>query len=370
MADKGAIPLDRYDYANTAELLLKAGLGSPALGGVNGEIGKIKTLPPGAERQALGSRLRKQLGGLISNPEVAQLLDAIRQWAELGEVAGPVQGAAGAGAPIQQAVHETKVKGKEMTNTKNLLQAQERSLTGTEPPADGSRAKTETPVRAENAPGTPQPKARDVEGEPEATPSTNASVEEHHLGTTTRPLEAEMDPRSFALNQDFAAMTSVKKRVVAVPMRKPGQQTWFCPNPDPKWRIPVAVVELKEDREHFVVDPSLYDELIGEWAPKMLVACCTRQGSFTFWPIRLPDPDGRIDSWNESALSISEEYAGRWIRLRANRELGAYDVFEAVSDFPPPEWPDTPEELLRIAFKGRVIDTPDHRVIKLLRGEA
>ncbi len=42
----------------------------------------------------------------------------------------------------------------------------------------------------------------------------------------------------------------------------------------------------------------------------------------------------------------------------------------AVGDLPEPEWPTEPfRDLFRIAFRGRLIDTRDHLVLKRLRGE-
>jgi hypothetical protein len=50
--------------------------------------------------------------------------------------------------------------------------------------------------------------------------------------------------------------------------------------------------------------------------------------------------------------------------------LGAYEVYEAVGAIPDPEWPEvTMDEIVRIAVRGRVIDTLDHPVLKKLRGE-
>jgi hypothetical protein len=51
--------------------------------------------------------------------------------------------------------------------------------------------------------------------------------------------------------------------------------------------------------------------------------------------------------------------------------IGAYDVFEASSTIPEPEWPKdlTFEQMLRIAFKGRLVDSLSHPVLKRLRGE-
>jgi hypothetical protein len=61
----------------------------------------------------------------------------------------------------------------------------------------------------------------------------------------------------------------------------------------------------------------------------------------------------------------------RWLRLKANMSLGAYELFAAESAMSEPTWPDLPfQELVRIAFRDRLIDRVDHPVIKRLRGLA
>jgi len=58
------------------------------------------------------------------------------------------------------------------------------------------------------------------------------------------------------------------------------------------------------------------------------------------------------------------------VRVSANMSLGGYDVFTAVGELTQPEWPPlTFKELLRLAFNGKFIDTPDHAVLRRLRGE-
>ena len=60
----------------------------------------------------------------------------------------------------------------------------------------------------------------------------------------------------------------------------------------------------------------------------------------------------------------------RWVRLKANRALGAYEITEAPGSIPEPVWPThTFADLLRIGFRGRTIDSIDHPVLKRLRGE-
>jgi len=96
-----------------------------------------------------------------------------------------------------------------------------------------------------------------------------------------------------------------------------------------------------------------------------------RQGVLFLWPVRLPAADGRINEWHRSAADAAELAMRRWLRCRANMSLRAYEMFEAASTIPDPEWPKLPfQELLRIGFRDRLIDRLDHPVIKRLRGLA
>ena len=49
-----------------------------------------------------------------------------------------------------------------------------------------------------------------------------------------------------------------------------------------------------------------------------------------------------------------------WMRMAADRSLGAYQAYKAADDLPEPEWPDKPfNELMRIAFaNGYLINQP------------
>ena len=60
----------------------------------------------------------------------------------------------------------------------------------------------------------------------------------------------------------------------------------------------------------------------------------------------------------------------RWTRIRWNKSLGAYDIFEASLSIPQPEWPEdvTFQQLIRIGFRDKLIDKEDHPLIAKLRG--
>ena len=180
------------------------------------------------------------------------------------------------------------------------------------------------------------------------------------------------DPARLRLSQDFMAAAGVKKLLTTVPVRKPSKEWFVRTHPDPQYHIQSCVIELKEDSEIYLVDPSLWPDLVSEstFGARALVTTINRQGIVFLWPIRLPGSDGRLDDWNRSALEISQIASERWVRVQSNRSLGAYEVYEAAGQWSDPEWslPDL-GELLRIAFKDKFVQSADHPVLQRLRGE-
>lgn len=182
---------------------------------------------------------------------------------------------------------------------------------------------------------------------------------------------SELDIENLRLSQDFANQVGVKKLITTVPVRKPDRQSFVRVHPDETWRLETAVLELKEERETYVVDPSLWSALPGELVPKVLFTAINRQGVVFLWPIRLPGEDGRHDEWNRSALDAAQRAMSGWVRLAANMNLGAYEIFEATAALPEPEWPEEGfQGLLDVAFKDRYIRSVDHPVVRRLRGES
>jgi hypothetical protein len=180
----------------------------------------------------------------------------------------------------------------------------------------------------------------------------------------------EIDFEEVRFSQDFEGMIGIKKEISIVPVRKPGRQDWFQVNPDEKWHSQFALIEIKEDRETYLVTKEVYPELVGEYIPKYIFTCQTRQGVTFFWPVKMPGPDGRLDSWNQSALRIVNEYVGRWIRVVSNMGVGGYDVYTTEAEFPPPVWPSEGfHSLLKKAFRDKIVDRLDHPIIKRLRGQ-
>ena len=190
-------------------------------------------------------------------------------------------------------------------------------------------------------------------------------------GGNSQPDLNPFDPERLRLSQDFDSSVGVQKVLLTVPVRKPDRQWFFRVRPGEEWRLPTAIIELKEERETYLVDPALRDALPGDVSFKMIYTAINRQGVVFLWPVKLPDGMRKQDQWSRSAHEAAELAEGQWVRMAANMSLGAYEVFQASSDaIPDPEWPDkTLGELLEIAFKEKFIRSLGHEVVKQLLGK-
>ena len=178
------------------------------------------------------------------------------------------------------------------------------------------------------------------------------------------------NPTNLRLSQSFVETAGVKKLLTTVPVRKPSRQDFVRVHPDPAYRENFPIIELKDEREEYIVVADLVPALVGEFVTKTLFTAINRQGTVFFWPVRLPSPDGKDLDWWRSSREAAELAMTSWIRVRANMNLGANDIFQAESVISDPEWPQLGFwELIKIAFRDHLIDRLDHPVIKRLRGQ-
>jgi hypothetical protein len=200
-------------------------------------------------------------------------------------------------------------------------------------------------------------------------------VEQPKLNIVTASTAELPDPFDLAnlrLSQDFTETAGVKKLLLTVPVRKPHPQEFVRTHPSENYRMTMSTIELKEEREQYVVAANLVGELADEIVPKTLLTAVNRQGVVFLWPVRFATADGRQMEWHSSMREAAELATKHWIRVKANMGLGAYETFVAESITTEPTWPDlTFQELIRIAFRdGRLVDSADHPLIKRLRGLA
>src|SRR5262249_5566385 len=70
------------------------------------------------------------------------------------------------------------------------------------------------------------------------------------------------DPASLRLDQSFADTAGVKKLLTTVPVGKPGRQEFGRVHRDLAFRLtPAAIIEVKEDREVYLVLPGIAQQL-------------------------------------------------------------------------------------------------------------
>jgi hypothetical protein len=194
------------------------------------------------------------------------------------------------------------------------------------------------------------------------------SFDNKNAGNEADPFDLD----NLRLSQSYIETVGVKKHLMTVPVRKPNPQEFVRVHPDAGMRANFPLIELKEEREEYIVAKELVPELVGEFARKTLYTTISRQGVVLLWPVRLPDDDGRKESeWHRSAREAAELAMMGWIRCKANLSLGAYEVFKAQGCISEPAWPDLNfNQIIRIAFRDRLITSLDHPAIKRLRGLA
>jgi hypothetical protein len=187
------------------------------------------------------------------------------------------------------------------------------------------------------------------------------------------PSPDPFDVNALRLSPALTAGLGVKKVLLTVPVRKPDRSWFVRVHDDPGYSLATAVIEVRDGREEtYLVARDLWDGLAGEatFSPRVLYTAVNRQGVVFLWPVKLPGPDGRQDQWSRSAADAVELAKRGWVRVTADMGLGSYQVFQATGDLPEPEWPDLPfGELLKIAFRDKMIQDRDHPVLRQLRGE-
>jgi hypothetical protein len=173
---------------------------------------------------------------------------------------------------------------------------------------------------------------------------------------------ADLSEHILDMDEDVAA----DELLTIVPIRKPSKKDFIRSHP--KHRFNAVIYEIDESREIFYVHPRLRKILTEEEGARTvhLALCTTRWGNLFFWPVTTTT----MGSWHASAMTALEKGETRWVKIKSDMELRGYRTSVARADYGEPRWGDhTLEELLEIAFRGRVLDNPDHKVVRHALGE-
>jgi hypothetical protein len=181
----------------------------------------------------------------------------------------------------------------------------------------------------------------------------------------------EISLADLRLSQNFLQTAGVKKLLVSVPHGRPNKQDFIRVHPDPAFRADLALIELREEREMYVLLPHIAQGMPGEFSLCTLFTVVNRQGTCFLWPVKLPKPDGKAIEWHRAAMEAATLAMKKWIRVMPNLDLGSYDLFEATGVLSEPVWPEkTFEELVLISFRDKIVNSFDHPLVKRLQGLA
>ena len=214
-------------------------------------------------------------------------------------------------------------------------------------------------------------------------PSDDPSMMENKL-MTNNPITTESTDGSIVLppaktidfnairSRDFADPADVTTLVTRVPVRRPNGHTFVRVHPGRDYRFPVDLIELPDEEETYLIYSNEVAAALDEVRkPCMLYTAITRQGTVFLWPVKLPRGNKKLVAWHTSATEAAETAMKFWVRINADMEVGAYKITVARGVIPDPEWPNlTFEELLRIAFQDRLVNSLTHPLVRRYLGDA
>lgn len=196
-------------------------------------------------------------------------------------------------------------------------------------------------------------------------------------GPSSRSSETSFSPRATGFDLNALRFTrnvgegfAVKRHITRVPVRKPTKGDFFRTHPDPGWRFQTMILERKDEGETYLLAPGAWDILPELQRPAMLCTAIDRRGNPFLIPIPLPGEDGRRNQWHDSLAAVVALSEKKWVRSVANMSIGGYDAHVAIGQLPEPEWPALRfEQLMEIAFRGRIVESEEHPLIRQLLGE-
>jgi hypothetical protein len=200
-----------------------------------------------------------------------------------------------------------------------------------------------------------------------ATPLFN--LEQKMTVLNANPNQPANDINALRLPQNFGQTLGVKKLLTNIPVGKPRSDLFFRVNPDPLLEFKTLIYTDKSTRDTYAVSFDLGDAFGNLAKPVVLHLAVDRRGNPYLIPVILPNESGNRNSWHDSLDQAVNAAKDQWVRISANLSAGVYDVRVAAETLAQPDWPEqSMEQLVAIAFRGKVINSVDHPVIQGLDG--
>ena len=159
---------------------------------------------------------------------------------------------------------------------------------------------------------------------------------------------------------------------LTVAVGTPGNKAFYRCHPTIETQMGLIELETNGERETYAVIPEIAEtEEAGsvfdchQYVLRLLV---NKDGVLRFWRMRIPS--GLRTNTFETALQVSELMRTSWVKASYVSSANGYMPITAAADFGQPEWSDEDlDSLLDKAFRGRIIDSLDHDVLRVARGD-
>jgi hypothetical protein len=126
---------------------------------------------------------------------------------------------------------------------------------------------------------------------------------------------------------------------------------------------------LKHLNETYIVSSEIARVLPGLFKSVVMYLAVDEEGNAVIIPVPLPDESGRRNNWHESLLQAVILARSKWIRIESNLKTGSNDPYVAPLVNKEPNWPKhSMEEILEIAFRGKIITDVNHPLVQGLLG--
>jgi hypothetical protein len=198
------------------------------------------------------------------------------------------------------------------------------------------------------------------------------------LVESNEPPKAE--PNSISVFDDLASLRKASKLTVQrkavlvnVTVDKPAANVYFRCHPDPDLILDDATVLRDNDstnRAYYFVVPGMrpHPKLAPRLCKVTLALTCTWPGGATLiWPVPILG-DREFPVW-KSARAAYELARTQWVQMVWAEDRNDYLIETAEGIDHEPVWPEKHfNDLLKLAFDGKVIDSEEHPYVRRLRG--
>lgn len=180
----------------------------------------------------------------------------------------------------------------------------------------------------------------------------------------------EHDFDDFRESQNYAD-GDLPETLTAIIVGKPPKKEYVRFTADPKYILRGAHTLDDGDDKHLVHRTLCAHEYLRDDLVRAdLFLGITEEGRVFFGSVPTPGEDGTRYAAHESLYQAVRLAQAGWRRIRWSMTLKQYVALPACGQIPEPKWPTMPlTELLKIAFRGRMITTLDHPVVRKLQGK-